>query len=58
MEHVAERRLDQNAIAFGDRMRQRDEADPERAELDRPAALDDVEPDRAGQPFLLELAGD
>ena len=36
----------------------RDEGHPERAELDRPAALDDVELDLAGQPLLLELAGD
>ena len=58
VEDVAERRLDQQAVAFRDRVRQRDEADLERPELDAPAALDDVELDAAGQPFLLELAGD
>ena len=58
VEDVAERRLDQQAIALRDRVRQRDEADLERAELDAPAALDDVELDLAGQPLLLELAGD
>ena len=58
VEDIAEGRLDQQPIAFGDRVRQRDEADLERPELDASAALDDVELDLAGQPFLLELAGD
>ena len=37
---------------------ERDEGDPERAELDASAALDDVELDLAGEPLFLELAGD
>ena len=39
-------------------MRQRDEADPERPQLDAPAALDDVELHLSGEPLFLELAGD
>ena len=58
VEDVAERRLDEQAVALGDGVRQRDEADFERAELEAPTALDDVELDLARQPFLLELAGD
>ena len=38
VENAAERSLDQQPIAFRDRMRQRDEADAERAELNAPAA--------------------
>src|SRR6266496_1698252 len=39
-------------------MRQRDETDLERAKLDAPAALDDIELHQPGKPLLLELAGD
>ena len=58
VEDVSERRLDQQPVAFGNRVGQRDEADLERAELNAPAALDDVELDPSGQPLFLELAGD
>ena len=58
VEDVAERRLDEQAVPSGNRVRQRDEADAERPELDRPAALDDIELHLAGQPLFLELAGD
>src|SRR5262245_22512729 len=58
MENVAERRFDQHSIPLRDRVRQRDEAHPERPQIDASAALDDVEPDLTGQAFLLELAGD
>src|SRR4029078_2524818 len=58
VEDIAERRLDQQPVPFGDRMRERDEADLEGAELDGPATLDNVELDLPGEPFLLKLAGD
>ena len=58
VEDVAERRLDQQAVALGDRVGERDIGDPERVEVDRAAALDDVQLDLAGQPLLLQLAGD
>ena len=58
VEDVAERSFDEDAVAFGDRVRERDEADAKRSELDASAALDDVELHLAGKPFFLELAGD
>src|SRR5579884_2962447 len=58
VEYVAERRLDQKPVAFRNGVRERDEADAERSELDDAAALHDVELDRTGEPLLLELAGD
>ena len=58
VEDMAEGRLDQQAIALGDRVRQRDIGELERAELETAAALDDVELDLTGEPLLLELAGD
>ena len=58
VEDVAERRFDQQAVALGDRVGERDIGDAERVELDRAAALDDPQADLAGQPFLLQLAGD
>src|SRR5439155_14999648 len=58
MKYVAERRLNQNPIPLWNGMRQRDEADPEWAELDASAALDDIELHVTGEPLLFELAGD
>src|SRR5437588_3321853 len=58
MKDIAEGSLDEQPIALRDRVREGDETDPERPELDAPASLDNVEPHLAGEPLLLELAGD
>ena len=55
---VPEWRFDKQAVAFWNRVRQRDEAHPERPELDRSSALNDVELHLTGQPLFLELARD
>src|SRR6185312_16675695 len=55
---VTEGCLDQQPVALGNRVRQRNEADAKRAELDASASFDDVELYRAGQSLFLELAGD
>ena len=51
-EYLAVGRLDQDAIALGDRVGERDISDTERREIDRSAALDDIELDLARQPLL------
>ena len=58
VENLAVGRLDQHAIALGNRVGERDVGDTERREIDRSAALDDVELDLARQPLFLKLAGD
>ena len=58
VEDAAVGRVDQQRIALGDRMGERDVAEAERAEPELAADLDDVDLDLLGQPLLLELAGD
>ncbi len=52
------RRVDQQRIAFGDRVGERNVAKAERAEAEIPFHLDGVDLHLLGQPLLLELAGD
>ena len=58
VEDAAVGRVDQQRIALGDRMGERDVAEAERPEAEIALHLDDVELDLVGQPLLLELAGD
>src|SRR5206468_1329455 len=57
VEHVAERRFYEKAIALGDRMGKGHEAHSERPEFNSATSLDNVELHLASKPLLLELAG-
>ena len=58
VEDAAVGRVDQQRIALGDRMGERDVAEAERAEPEIAAELDRVQRDLPEQPLLLELARD
>ena len=58
VENPAIGRIDDQRIAFGDRVRQRDIAEVEVAKGQFAIHRDDVELDLLGQPFFLELLGD
>src|SRR5436190_13206228 len=55
MKHSAERGFYKYAVPLGNRVRQSDEADLERPQLDASSSLHDVELHLAGEPLLLEL---
>jgi hypothetical protein len=58
VEDAAVRRVDQQRVALGDRMGERDVAEAERPEPEIALHLDCVELHLPGQPLLLQLAGD
>ena len=58
VEHTAIRRVDQQRVAFGNRMRHRHEGDAERAHLEPLARLDDAQRHLVGNALLLQLAAD
>src|SRR5439155_24456034 len=56
VEHVSERRFNEDAVALRNGVRKGDEADAERTEFNASAALHGVELDAAVKPLLLQLA--